>query len=349
LLGLALLPHKGKILVNVSDVWGAPIDRISVYVDGQSTPCSVAPCFLPYGTGTHEVKVVAEGFEVPATQAVVVRAGDAVAANFLLASAAASGIRVNGAQAGVKLFVDQVEQGPLPQLVHGLTPGDHTIRVAGSERYRPIERHVILERGKIEDIGTITLKVLRGSVTVSSETAGARVFISSGSDRRELVVLPISLDLDTARSWMLEGVKPGYLAWRQPISFDDGMAEKTYTIALEPAPAAVAVAPPPEPDSTATSSEQIEPPSPSPAPAAAPARRGANAGARGEAFLNINSIPPSTCTLDGRNLGSTPRLRVSVRPGSHTVKFRAAGNGPTKTISVSVKAGETKLATARLN
>ncbi|HEV3189167.1 MAG TPA: PEGA domain-containing protein, partial [Polyangiaceae bacterium] len=80
-------------------------------------------------------------------------------------------------------------------------------------------------------------------------------------------------------------------------------------------------------------------------PAAAPA---APAEA-GEAFLNINSIPPSTCYLDGRSLGSTPRVHVSVRPGTHTVKFINAEQGLTKSVSVSVGAGETKPAVAKLN
>ncbi len=40
---------------------------------------------------------------------------------------------------------------------------------------------------------------------------------------------------------------------------------------------------------------------------------------------------------------------MSVKPGSHTVKFVDADDGLTKTISVSVGAGETKPAVAKLN
>ena len=63
----------------------------------------------------------------------------------------------------------------------------------------------------------------------------------------------------------------------------------------------------------------------------------------------MNSIPPSTCFLDGKSLGSTPKVNVTVKPGSHTVKFVDADDGLTKTVTVSVGAGETKAAVAKLN
>jgi serine/threonine-protein kinase len=68
----------------------------------------------------------------------------------------------------------------------------------------------------------------------------------------------------------------------------------------------------------------------------------------GEGFLNINSIPPSTCFLDGKALGTTPRVHISVSAGSHVVKFVNADQGLTKTVTVSVGTGETKPAVARL-
>jgi hypothetical protein len=78
---------------------------------------------------------------------------------------------------------------------------------------------------------------------------------------------------------------------------------------------------------------------------------GGNAAAQGggEGFLNINSIPPSTCFLDGKSLGTTPKVHVSVPAGAHTVKFVNTDQGLTKTISVNVGAGETKPAVAKLN
>jgi serine/threonine-protein kinase len=353
------LPSKGKIVVNVSDSRGSTVNRLDVFVDGEKTNCATAPCYLPYGQGTHEVKVVAEGYDVPAPQAVVVKSGDSTTVTFTVGSSGGSGIKVAGAQAGVKLYVDDKEIGPLPQIVRDLSPGDHSIRVAGSERYMPIDKHVIVERDKLEDLGTVTLKVLKGKVTVSLGTPGARVFIVSGSDRRELPMLPISVDIDTAKSWSLEGAKTGYEDYRQLISFDDGQAEKTYTVTLDPkgsgspgTPAPYQPQPQYNPPQQQNSYQQPAPPAPT--PHQAPQNNGGGGSADtssggGEAFLNINSIPPSTCILDGKSLGSTPRIHVSVKPGSHTVKFVDSDDGLTKTIFVNVGAGETKPAVAKLN
>jgi hypothetical protein len=349
---LLAMPSKGKIVVNVADSRGATVNRLDVFVDGEKTNCATAPCYLPYAQGTHEVKVVADGYDVPAPQAIVVKSGDPAAVNFTLGSTNGSGIKVGGAQAGVKLYVDDKEIGPLPQVVRDLTPGDHTIRVAGSERYQSLDRHVTVERDKLEDLGTITLKVLKGKVTVSLGTSGARVFIVSGTDRRELPMLPISVDIDTAKSWSLEGTKPGFEDYRQLISFDDGQAEKTYTVTLDPksagAPPSQAYAPAPAYNPPPT--YQAQAPAQRAAPQQAQSSGGdTSGGGGGESFLNINSIPPSTCILDGKSLGSTPRIHVSVKPGSHTVKFVDSDDGLTKTIFVNVGAGETKPAVAKLN
>ena len=47
---------------------------------------------------------------------------------------------MTGNQPGVKLFVDGKEVGPLPQELRDLTPGDHKVRLAGTDRYAPFEK-----------------------------------------------------------------------------------------------------------------------------------------------------------------------------------------------------------------
>ena len=86
---------------------------------------------------------------------------------------------------------------------------------------------------------------------------------------------------------------------------------------------------------------------PKPAPAA---DTGGDQGgaASGDSFLNINSIPASSVVLDGKPIGNTPKVHVQVSPGAHTVLFVNAEQGLKKQISVSVGAGETKPAIAKL-
>ena len=67
-------------------------------------------------------------------------------------------------------------------------------------------------------------------------------------------------------------------------------------------------------------------------------------GAAGTATLNINSIPAANIILDGRPIGKTPRIGISVPAGNHTVVFVSAdkgrgsqsvvvGNGQSKTVT----------------
>ena len=80
---------------------------------------------------------------------------------------------------------------------------------------------------------------------------------------------------------------------------------------------------------------------PTPAKTAEPA-------AAGQATLNINSIPPSNAVLDGKPLGPTPKMGISVSAGAHTVTFINSDQNLKKTVSVTVKAGETKAVAAKL-
>lgn len=339
-------PRTGQIVVNVNDAKGASVNRVDIFVDGRKQ-CETAPCLVEQvAAGSHEVKVVADGFPTAAVQTVAVEGRKEASATFTLGSARGSGLKVVGSQPGVKLYVDGKEVGPLPQEVHDLSPGEHTIKIAGSERYDALEKRIAIEKDQVADLGSVQLKVLHGKATISLMTPGARVYLVSGSDRRELPMLPISVDIDTTKAWSLEASKPGFDDYRQPISFDDGQAEKSITVNLEPRAMAL------EPRAQAPVYAAAPPPAaPAPAPAPPPpvAAPAAAAAEGGEAYLNINSIPPSTCFVDGRSLGTTPRIHVSVKAGTHSVKFINADQGLTKTITVSVGAGETKPAVAKLN
>ncbi|MDB4936126.1 MAG: serine/threonine protein kinase, partial [Labilithrix sp.] len=56
----------------------------------------------------------------------------------------------------------------------------------------------------------------------------------------------------------------------------------------------------------------------------------------------------STVILDGKPLGTTTRVHVSVTPGAHTVLFVNAEEGLKKSVPITVAAGETKAVSAKL-
>jgi serine/threonine-protein kinase len=337
------MPRSGQIAVNVADSKGSAIPHLEIYVDGKKQ-CESAPCIVSdIPAGSHTVKVEASGFDPPADKAVSVESRKDTTVDFTLAPMAngGTGIRVTGTQPGAKLFVDDKEIGPLPQDLHDMSPGSHKLKIAGGERYAPVEKTVTISKDELQDLGTMTLKVVKGKATISLGTPGARVFIVSGSDRRELPALPISVDIDTSKQWSLMASKPGYSDYSQPISFDDGQAEKAFTVALDPKTPTVAYgnAPP----------AAYTPPPARPTPASSPVTPSSDgaASAGGQAFLNINSIPASSVILDGKPIGSTPKLKFPVSAGSHSVVFVNPDQGFKKQIAVSVGAGETKAAIGR--
>src|SRR5262249_6369712 len=62
--------------------------------------------------------------------------------------------------------------------------------------------------------------------------------------------------------------------------------------------------------------------------------------------LNLNTIPASRVAIDGRELGMTPKIGVSVQPGMHIVVF--VSEGGKKVTSAQCKAGEQKTVIMKL-
>jgi hypothetical protein len=340
-----LIPRTGTITVNVNDAKGASVDRVDVFVDGKKE-CETTPCTFKRDNGGHSVKVVAQGFETPEPKQVTVETGKDVPVAFVLSKGGSggTGVRVGSATSGLKLYIDGELVGNLPQDVKDLAPGDHKIKVTGGERYANLEKTITVAKGEMLDLSNVALKVVHGKATIDSTSPGAKVYIVSGSDRRELPRLPLSVELDTSRSWTLEASKFGYNDFRQPIVFEDGQAEKTFTIAMDLKGAAPAPGPAPGPGPGPV----VTPPTTASAATTTPTPKPTADAPSGQATLNINSIPASNVVLDGRPIGQTPKMGFSVSPGAHTVKFINNDQGLSKTVSVSVKAGETKTVAAKL-
>jgi len=114
-----------------------------------------------------------------------------------------------------------------------LEPGEHVLRFSG-DRYRPLEKRVTVTAGQMTDLGDIRLEVARGMATITLVTEGARVLLVNGSDRREIPMMPISVDFDTTKSWVLHATKAGYCEYVQAVDFSDGVAKKTFAVELRP-------------------------------------------------------------------------------------------------------------------
>jgi hypothetical protein len=134
-LGAALLfilrPSTGGLVVTVAGEGNRPVGAVEVLVDGKLA-CTTSPCTLEdLEAGPHVVQARAQGYQENAETAVLVSGGQDAVHNIRLTKAAGTGIKITGKGAGLRLFVDGKDMGPLPQELGTLSPGS---RGQGNER-----------------------------------------------------------------------------------------------------------------------------------------------------------------------------------------------------------------------
>jgi serine/threonine-protein kinase len=262
--------------------------------------------------------------------------------NVTLARTGGTGIKVTALGAGLKLYVDGNEIGPLPQELPDMAPGEHTIRVAGNDRYAPYEQRINVQVGQMETIGPLSLRVVKGLATIQAGAGAsdAKITLESGSDRRTLPELPVRLDIPTDRDHTLVAMRRGYSTYREKLVFEDGAAEKVFVVSLtkigEEAPVMPSEPEPPaaQQPSPAAPSPATPPPARTPTTPSEPKAPPVAAAPSGTATLNINSIPRSNVLLDGKPIGQTPKIGITVSAGTHTVVFIKDEERKTSTITV---------------
>lgn len=373
-----LLPKKGQLKIDVRSKSGGVIQKAEIFVDGQKK-CDTAPCIVTdLEPGSRTIRVIAADFLAPDQTTETVEAGkekavlitvepltapqpvasvSATATVAPTASASAlaptkAGLKIaSSGQDNLKVYLDGAEKGSLPLDLTDLAPGKHTVKLEGGKYYDKLEQTVDLVAGETKDLGSLKAKVLVGNLTLEVVTQGAEVtLVSTGPKKVEkripdaaLKSSPVKIDIDKPEDgWKVVATKKGFEELSQELRFEDGNAFKTVKIELVEkgkAPIAVSTAPSTPPGPATTPKPPVVPTTkPSAEPTAAPAS--------GNGTLNINSLPPSKVLLDGKPLGSTPKVGVSVSAGSHTVTFKHPEHG-TKSVTVTVKAGETKTAAVK--
>jgi len=369
-------PRQGGLVVAVAGPGKKQVDSVQVFVDGVKK-CDTSPCVVrDLSTGNaHIVKIKAPGYANPADQPVSIKSGEDIVVNIDLSPASGgAGLKVESEGSGQKLWVDGKEIGVLPQEIKDISPGEHSIKVGGNDRYETYEEKVTVPTDAQKLVGPLKLKVLRGLAIIEPGTnaEGAKVILVSGSEKRALTKLPTRIDIVTEKEWKLVASKKGYVDYQAPLKFDAGMAERTFKIDLyKPGQS-----PGSEGSSSGTSVEDLttEVAAPRVASAAAVAaaprstkKAGFLAGmgdttpaaptktaatptktapAAGQGTLNVNSIPVSNVIVDGRPMGSTPKMGLAVSAGTHTVVFVHPEHGR-KVVTVTVAAGQAATAATR--
>jgi hypothetical protein len=324
----------GSLVVTVAGPGNKTVNGVEIFVDGEKKNCPVIPCRIPdLKPGTHLVKVAAAGYTPTADKAFTVTAGNEAVENVELARPSeGTGIKVASEGRGLKLLIDGKEIGPLPQEIRDMTPGDHTVRIEGGERYEPFEKTITVEADKLLTLEP-KLKVKKGLATIKlGENAdGADVTLVSGDERRPIPRFPLAIELETNGAYTLVATKRGFADYEKKIDFEDGEAEKTFVIDLRAEGSAPEDLPAASRGSSGSARSAI-------AGAVGGGKPAAAAPAAGNAVLTFASTPSSNVILDGRPLGPTPKT-ATVPAGRHTILFVHPEHGR-KAKSVEVKAGQ---------
>ncbi len=332
-----MLPKKGSLTVTVAGPGNKELSAVEVIVNSK-VRCRESPCELAsLKEGIHYVEVRAAGYQATAKTAVQVFGGQNAVHNVQLIRAG-TGIKVFGEGSGLTLLVDGKEFGPLPQELREMEPGEHVVQVSGGPRYEVFQQRIVVDPDRMTPIGPIKLKVTKGLATIRAGAGAedAEVTLKVGDSRRVLPALPVRLEVETDRSHILIARKKGFSTFEEPITFEDGQAEKTIEITLtERSAEAAPVRPRRVGAATSPATEGTE------APVAEAEEAASEPAPAGNATLNLTSTPPSNVLLDGKPLGTTPLRGISVEPGTHRVIFIHGAERKPKTIEAAPGSDQT--------
>lgn len=331
----------GTVVVSVGGPGGKAIDNVSILVDDEPK-CSQSPCVIEGLTAkTHSVRATAPGFAEMAPMLVKVEKGEETPVNLeLVAGSAGTGLTVVAGPPGMKLTVDGKELGPLPQELTDLSPGSHEIEISGNPYYAAYRKTISIsanEVAKIEPSYRLEKGQLR--VELGSNAEGAEILLYGGGKRPvklHKVDLTRNIEIPADGDYRIVAKKSGFADYEKRIEVTADSPEQTVVVALEESSASDSRPSRSSSSSSSTSSNRSSSSSSS----------ASSVSASGQGTLNINSIPISSVILDGKPLGSTPKMGVKVKAGSHTVVFVHPQHGR-KSQSVNVAAGQTAVAVVR--
>lgn len=340
--------EPGGLVISVAGADGTEVAGVKVLVD-DAVVCESSSCKVSdLAPGSYLIKAEANGYKRMAGKAFEVAAGKQTAVNLELLAEVSTGLFVSSAAPGLTLSLDGKEVGPLPQELAGLKAGDHEIEVSGSKFIAPFKKTISLKEGETFRFEP-ELKLEQGQVTVQlgEDARDAKVYLIVDGKKRPLQKIiekgqPLLLPAD-GMPYEIIAKKKGFEDFEEEVVFSVKEPTVTVTIDLvkEETGDAAATAP-----ASARPSAPSTSPAPRPAPAPAAAAPAPKPAATGTGKLNINSIPVSNVILDGRPLGTTPQIGVSVPAGAHTVVFVHPQHGR-KVRSVTVSDGGVATAAVR--
>ncbi len=329
-----------------------------------------------YRTWSMQVEVQ-NGKNLQLSQIKLVRLGEEKSAEKPAKAAAGTGFAIESEPKDANIFVDGKKlSSRTPAKVTDLAAGRHTIRLE-LDGHEPWSSQVEVAKDQVLSIPKVTLRASSFGVRVRSTPPGASVVLTRGMERRHVGNTPTQFDVEVEGDpWTVEMTLPGYQPWRRELTVSaeretqdlDATLQTAATAEPAPAPArrkrrrrarrasAPAVQPAAAPVAAAPAAPAFPPAQApaapafgaQPAPAAPAAPQGvAAAGQTGK--LRINSRPWSQVYVDGRLVGNTPQMNISLPAGPHRVTLVNPDFRVRQTVNVNIAPGQTVTRIVTLN
>jgi len=282
-----------------------------------------------YRAWSQEVQVQAgQTLQFPVTlQAGAEGVGAADSAASAPIDVATGGFSLESTPPGAKVFFDGKELGGVtPLKVGNLVPGRHEVRLQLTD-FREHTMQLDVKSGVDISLPRVSLVPERIQVRITSEPSGADAVAVRGSERRALGRTPLSVSLDnTDLAWQIEIERENFERFSQELRADGANEIKVEAVLTK-----------------IGGSNRVREPSAAGSGVERPARKPREdvaSGGGGNGTLRINSRPWSQVFIDGKLLGNTPQMNVSLSEGEHRISLHNPEFNLRKNLTVNIKAGQ---------
>jgi serine/threonine protein kinase len=271
--------------------------------------------------------------------------------------------------AGARVFVNERELPTrTPVTVNDLAPGVYDIRVDAGANYASWATRITLTSGMVATLPSAVLSLRQVTVDFTSSPEGASVRLVRGREERDLGRTPTSADVDvTGGAWVVEMSRSGYEPYSAPLALTPGAPRGTHAATLVERRGSGGGG---GGGGSGGGSR----------PVLASDVRGGGAGAAGgggsggggsggggsggggsggggsgggggsvgggggggSGTLAVNTRPWSQVYVDGRLIGNTPQMNISLSAGRHTVTFVNSEFSIRESRTVTITAGSTE-------
>ena len=260
-----------------------------------------------------------------------------------VAAGGTGGFTLTSTPPGATVYVDGTRiPGTTPITASDLSAGSHAVRVEMDGR-GTWQDNVVVVAGETVSVPSVTLGVAEVLVRFASTPPGASVVLVGPSRERRLGVTPTEVDVDMAHGpYTVRMTLDGHTDWSEPLQVNGTATELDVNATLQragrPTTGGAVASNGTTPTMTADTTEMGG--TTAPVAMEEPAEVMAASGGTGPGTLRINTRPWSQVYVDGRLIGNTPQMNISLPAGSHRVTLVNPDFNIRQSVSVTIEAGQ---------